>query len=75
MITRREDLTQWVKRVRALTRDLGGRSTLTRSDRVASALAQGQRREERVARNMQELDHYLASVEASLEVDAAKEAQ
>jgi len=75
MITRREDLTQWVKRVRTLTRDLGGRSTLTRSDRVASALAQGQRREERVARNMQELDHYLASVEASLEVDAAKEAQ
>lgn len=73
MITRRDDLTRWVKRVRTLTQDLGGRTSLSRSDRVASALSQGQRRDERASRNMQELDHYLASVEASLERDAQAE--
>jgi hypothetical protein len=73
MITRREDLVRWVSRVRTLTRDIGERSSLTRADRVASAIDQGKRRDERQQRHIQEIDHYLAAVEQSLERDAQEE--
>jgi hypothetical protein len=73
MITRREDLARWVSRVKTLTRDIGERSSLSRADRVANALTQGRRRDERQQRHLEEVDHYLSSVEESLAQDAQRE--